>query len=342
LAVREAVSRHVFDANVGLIDYGQRMRDGRLTEKTAIRVHVHRKLSPANLESAVEAGLTRPVPQKILGYETDVIEGTYRPQLWGLRFNSRSTATGDSRARRADPLRGGISISDERHNAYGTLGTLVIDTATGSEMLLSNWHVLVADWTARPGQRIYQPGRLDGGTEADTVAILERHAMAANLDAAVATLTHARQLVNDQVGLGPVRGVSQAELGLSLTKSGRASGITRGRVTGVEGTAKMNYRGIERLIRDVVTIDPIDNREVSRAGDSGSCWLAQETMQAVGLHFAGSDVPERGLAVNMQSVLTVLRVRMATERPSTARPVVQARPQGLETAVAGVSFARRQ
>jgi hypothetical protein len=31
LAVREAVRRHVLDANVGLIDFGWRLRDGRLT-----------------------------------------------------------------------------------------------------------------------------------------------------------------------------------------------------------------------------------------------------------------------------------------------------------------------
>lgn len=315
MALREAVRRHVDDANVGLIDFGQRMQDGRLTADTAIRVHVHRKLDPASLELAVDAGLTRPVPPSIRGYQTDVIQGTYRPQLFGVHLRPPPPSLpGDPRAGRADPLRGGISISDEHHNAYGTLGALVVDARTGAELLLSNWHVLVADWRARAGQRIYQPGRLDGGTDADTVALLERHAMSASHDAAVAALNGDRGLVNDQFDLGPVTGARQAEPGMTLTKSGRASGITRGSVTGVEGTAKMRYRGIDRLIRDVVTIDPVDDGEVSRAGDSGSCWLQEETSQAVGLHFAGGDTPERGLAMDMQAVLDSLGVQLVTGR----------------------------
>jgi endonuclease G len=315
VALREALRRHVDDANVGLVDFGLRMRDGRLTADTAIRVHVHRKLAPASLELAVEAGLTRPVPPSIRGYQTDVIQGTYRPQLFGVRLRPPARSViGGPRAGHADPLRGGISISDEHHNAYGTLGALVVDATTGTEMLLSNWHVLVADWRARPGQRIYQPGRLDGGTDADTVALLERHAMSAGHDAAVAALDGDRRLVNDQLDLGSVAGVREAEPGTALIKSGRASGITRGGVTGIEGTAKMRYRGVDRLIRDVVTIDAVGDGEVSRAGDSGSCWLEEASRQAVGLHFAGGDAPERGLAMEMRAVLGTLRVALVTGR----------------------------
>jgi hypothetical protein len=70
-----------------------------------------------------------------------------------------------------------------------------------------SWHVLVADWNARAGQQIYQPGRLDGGTGADAVATLTRDAMPVNLDAAVAALNRSRRLINDQYDLGSVRGV---------------------------------------------------------------------------------------------------------------------------------------
>jgi len=214
----------------------------------------------------------------------------------------------------ADPLRGGISISDEYHNAAGTLGGMVIDRLTGETMLLSNWHVLVADWGARTGQRIYQPGRLDGGVAVDTIATLTRDAMAANLDAAVATLNGDRRLINDQLDLGPVTGVGRAELGMELVKSGRSSGVTHGIVTAVEGTAKLRYGLLERIIRNVVTIEPRGFGEVSAPGDSGSWWLDPATMRAIGLHFAGSDFPERGLAIDMPTVLDVLNVDIATDR----------------------------
>jgi endonuclease G len=189
-------------------------------------------------------------------------------------------------------------------------------------MILSNWHVLAGDFAAQPGQRIYQPGRLDGGTAADTVATLTRHAMSTNLDAAVAELNGSRALVNDQLGIGAVKGVGRATLGMNLVKSGRTTGVTHGRVTGVEGTAQITYSGVRRLIRQVVTIDPLFGQEVSQPGDSSSLWLAEGDSQGIGLHFAGSNAPERGLAVDIESVLTALDVDLdisggtVTDRPA--------------------------
>jgi hypothetical protein len=134
--------------------------------------------------------------------------------------------------------------------------------------------------------------------------------MDANLDAAVATLTGRRRLLNEQLGLGPVLGASPARLGDSVVKSGRSSYITYGRVVEIHSTARMRYGYLERLIRDVVIIDPVNGGEVSRPGDSGSWWLNAGTKQAVGLHFAGGDMPERALAISMPSVLDALRVEI--------------------------------
>ena len=50
--------------------------------------------------------------------------------------------------------------------------------------------------------------------------------------------------------------------------------------------------------------------EVSRPGDSGSVWLAGDDREAVGLHFAGGDAPERGLAIDIATVLTALDVEL--------------------------------
>jgi endonuclease G len=178
-------------------------------------------------------------------------------------------------------------------------------------MILSNWHVLAGMWHAKPGWPIYQPGRGDGGTSADTVAKLSRHAMASSLDAAVAQLTGSRQLVNDQFDLDPVTGVGWAQLGMEVIKSGRKTDVTYGRVTGVEGTIRISYSGVQRLIRNVITIEPSRGPEVSAGGDSGSFWLEEETMHAVGLHFAGGNQPERALAIDMQPVLDALNVDIA-------------------------------
>ena len=100
---------------------------------------------------------------------------------------------------------------------------------------------------------------------------------------------------------------------MAVIKSGRASEITYGRVSGVEGTAKMTYSGgVTRLIRNVMTIDRrVEGSQVSTGGDSGSWWLEEETMNVVGLHFAGSDDPERALAIDMQPILDALKVDIA-------------------------------
>lgn len=214
------------------------------------------------------------------------------------------------RALSADPMRGGVSISDEFHIASGTLGGKVYDRMTGEQMILSNWHVLAADWSARRGQLIFQPGRLDGGTFANVSAYLTRDAMGANLDAAVATLTGRRPLLNEQLGLGPVTGVRNGQLGDTVVKSGRSSQITYGRIVETHGVARIRYGYLERLIRNVIAIDSWNGGEVSRPGDSGAWWLNSATKEAVGLHFAGSDMPERALAMDMQAVLTALNVEI--------------------------------
>jgi len=342
LALREAVRFHLFDPNVGLVDFGHPEHDGRIAEdELAIRIHVRKKLAGVALEAAAAAGYTRPIPPVIGGFPTDVPEGTYRLHLWS--WWGKPWVLASAPTTRADPLHGGVSISDEYHMAAGTLGGKVFDRATGAEMILSNWHVLVADWSARPGQRIEQPGRLDGGTVADTVATLTRDAMAVNLDAAVAALDGSRQLINDQLGLGPVAGAGRATLAMELVKSGRTSGITYGRVTAVEGTARIAYGALDRIIRQVVTIEPREQslEQVSAPGDSGSWWLDVASMRAIGLHFAGSDAPERGLALDMPSVLDALNVDIAAGREALIALQVNRFPYWSWTTIASRDVAPR-
>lgn len=312
LALEEASRHYLFDPNVRVIDFGFPEKNGQIVEdELAIRFHVRQKLFDAALEEATEAGITRPIPASIGGFLTDVPQGAYRLQP-GRGVSASSPLTGSLRTNRVNPMSGGISISDEHRNVYGTLGGLVTDRSTGAAMILSNWHVLVGNWSARPGQRIFQPGRLDGGRVADTIALLTRDAMSVNLDAAVATLSGSRSLINSQLNLGAVKGVGKAKLGMEVVKSGRKTGITFGRVTAIEGIAKMPYDGLQRIIRGVITIDQRQgNEEVSAGGDSGSWWLDSATMQAIGLHFAGSNSPERGLSLDMPQVLDALNVNIA-------------------------------
>ncbi|ABU58722.1 chymotrypsin family serine protease [Roseiflexus castenholzii] len=296
---------------VSMVDFGIPIRAEAADERPTIRFHVPQKLSRTQLERAgIEA-----VPRQIGEFVTDVIEGAYVPHIWNWWYPPQPP-TGGARARH-DPMRGGISISVARDYSAGTLGGLVRDRATGELMILSNWHVLAAERWVAAGLPICQPGRLDGGMPYDIVATTMRHAMRQKIDAAVATLTGDRSLVNNQLNIGSVTGVALPRLGMRITKSGRTTGVTEGIITGVEGQTRLWYGSMQRTIEHVMTIVPTPGkREVSAGGDSGSWWLDADTYAAVGLHFAGSDDPEQALAIDMLSVLDALNVEIVTERTS--------------------------
>lgn len=314
--LNRAIMLHMFDPNVSLIDIGWRIRDRNdhsvEEDELCVRVHVRRKLRGEVLEAFAETQPERVIDPKRIGFPVDVPgSANYRLQQWPW-YTPIPTSP---RGRVFNPLRGGISVSSLLLSTYGTMGGKVKDRRTGRDMILSNWHVLAASWYAWEGMPIYQPGQGDGGYPYYTVARFSRHAMDNLIDAAVAELEpNSRPLINDQLDIGPVKGLKTPQLGMRVTKSGRGSGITTGIITGVEGRQVMNYDGVQRVIRHVVHIaQDEEGGSVSKGGDSGAWWLERETNHVVGLHFAGADDPEYGLAISMPPVLDALNVDLVTE-----------------------------
>jgi endonuclease G len=315
---------HLFDPNVSLIDLGWRIldRQGQEVERElCVRVHVRQKPYGKAFDTFAALYPERVVDPERIGYRVDVPKANYRTHQW-TRWPGQPVAPSNVRGRLSNPMRGGISISNALMSGFGTLGGKVIDRETGKELILSNWHVLVSTWYAWPGLAIYQPGQGDGGQSPYTVALLKNHAMDQMIDAAVAELTGARPLINDQLDIGPVTGAGEPVIGMRVTKSGRRTGVTTGIITGIEGRQAMNYGGIPRVIRHVVHITQApEGGPVSDRGDSGSWWLEETTRRAVGLHFAGSNEPEYGLAIAMPQVLDALNVDIATAiEPAIVEP----------------------
>lgn len=306
LAVQIATNRFLYDdpRKINLIDVAYYDKPGAPAGQLALRYHVDEKPPDIQLQAMGLAPLQEQPP--ILGLPTMVVVGKYEPHQFWWPY---PTQTSDPRMMRTDPLRGGISICAQGFGS-GTLGGIVVDRATERKMILSNWHVLVAGGGLRQGQPIYQPGQNDGGTADDVVGFLERDALDKQLDAAVASISGRRQLSNVPLGVaGAVLGAASASWGMQVLKSGRTSGVTQGRVTGLAGNLRLTYAGMERMIRDVMTIEPLyTGAEVSAAGDSGSWWLDTTSKRAVGLHFAGSSQPNRALAIDMQIVLDALGI----------------------------------
>ena len=297
---------YLFNPRVTLIDIGWKIKEGEHTDQLAVRIHMHNKPTGFALEKLQSDQPDAYIDKDRIPFEVDLIEASYPLHA-------------ANRAARFDPLRGGISISHAWSNGYGTLGGIVLDRKTGDPMILSNWHVLAGSMWIRKGHPIYQPGYGDGGRFHDTVGYLERDGMAQGIDAAIARLSRARSWVNDQVDVGRVTGMRSPHLGMKTIKSGRASKVTHGIVDGVEGESTIRYGSMWRKIRHVYRIVPQQpGGEISRPGDSGSWHLNEATNEVVGLHFAGSNVPERALAIDMPRVMQVLDVVL----PDAAQGVV--------------------
>lgn len=307
-ALPRAAAFYLFDPNVSLIDVGLRIkeREGqRITSEPTVRVHLRHKPRGPAFEAFAARSPERVIDERTVGFPVDIIEADYQLHFhWGQL---------PARAQLFDPLQGGISISNEWSFSYGTLGGLVTDRATGDPMILSNWHVLYESAYAPRGLSIYQPGYGDGGRFHNTIAYLDRHAMNQGIDAAVAVLTDDRSWINNQLDIGPVLGVTDPAIDMVVTKSGRASEVTEGIITGVGGVKTIPYGGFNRVVRHVVHIAQTPARgEVSNPGDSGSWWLDRDSKRAVGLHFAGDSLPEYGLAFAMPQVLDVLNIDIVT------------------------------
>jgi hypothetical protein len=312
--LNQAISLYLYDPNVSHVDLGLRIRDSenfKVKEELVVRVHLRNKLRGDAFKAFADNYPNRVIDADALGFPVDLPEARYHLNYywrWSSRFNS------NQRSKMFDIMKGGISISHEYSNGYGTLGGKVIDNQTGDEFILSNWHVLVGSWTMISGLAVYQPARWDGGTEAHTVAYLSRDAMKSNIDAAIASLNNKRNLINEQLEIGQVSGVGSPKLGMIVEKSGRSSEVTEGIISGISGQTVFRYDGLPRTIKHIVHIAPIGaGQEVSSPGDSGSWWLEKDTRRAVGLHFAGSNNPEYALAISMPEVLNALDVEIALQ-----------------------------
>lgn len=218
--------------------------------------------------------------------------------------------------RKNRPLRIGGSAGRTDENAAGTLGCFAsLRTGSGNDLILSNNHVLAKENGGHPGDRIVQPGRLDGGKASrDVVARLKRFKRLKRLnnlvDAAVAELEgEVEYYYNWLEGLGPLRGVRTDPLedGDIVYKVGRTTGLTKGRVTAFEmDSVLVEYDQGDLEFDNQIEIEPVGSRPFSLAGDSGSL-IVDSRRRAVGLLFAGNDV-DATYANTIVNVMDALRI----------------------------------
>lgn len=184
-----------------------------------------------------------------------------------------------------------------------TAGTIGARTTDGRDVYaLSNNHVFANGNRANPGDALLQPGVVDGGrAPEDVVATLTdfepiRYCglgiCAPNyIDAAIARTTP-QDVANatPDGGYGVPRSHTvEASLGMKVQKYGRTTGLTEGRVTGINAVIDVGYPGgTARFVDQVV----ISDGTFSTGGDSGSLIVTKGVLlgdrRPVALLFAGS------------------------------------------------------
>jgi hypothetical protein len=260
------------------VDYGYIYEDGVRTDRIGIRFHVRAKLPAAALASQHR------LPRRIEGLRTDVLESGFHPHRADPFV-------------RADILQPGLSIGNVPRQSDGTLGTFVRDRHGGSLCILSNWHVLCGGTEARVGDEISQPGPLFlGPNPARATAQLRRWVPPARqYDAAIASLVPEMQVDATLLDGGlRIAGMTEPQVGMTVVKSGAATGLTHALVDAVGGHYQVPYDDFGDTSRWMAGIHLVphpqfQDRDVSLPGDSGAVWVEVESGKAVALNFAGED-----------------------------------------------------
>jgi hypothetical protein len=215
------------------------------------------------------------------------------------------------------PVPIGISTGNRYECSAGTIGARVKDVS-GNVYALSNNHVYAREDSASLGEEVLQPGLFDTGCVYDpdnhlgnlfAFVPLEFDGSANYVDAAIAlTSTDYLDNTTPKSGYGiPKSSTADATLGMLVQKFGRTTQLTKGVVTGLNGTGWISYDSGLALFADQIIIESAKKPFV-KAGDSGSLIVTQGGRQPVGLLFAGDSSGKFAIANQIDLVLSAFGV----------------------------------
>ncbi len=278
-------------------------------------------------ESALPAGR---LPATLDGYP--VIE-----EVTGKIVAMKSGGTTVSHtARQTPPIQlgtSGGSVTDLA-NGYccsGTLGALV--QKNGTQYILSNSHVFAGDVVSGGnrkvsaiGDDITQPGFIDNACSASganlvadlsSLSTLYPPASTPNVDCAIAQVRTAMVRTDGAIlEIGTISASTvAASVGQLVKKSGRTTGLTRSKVSGLNATISVGYStecggtSFTKTFTGQIVIANSRSKFLN-SGDSGSLMVEDVTTRprAIGLLFAGSSTT--AIANPIGSVLSHLGVTM--------------------------------
>lgn len=204
------------------------------------------------------------------------------------------------------PLSAGLSISAADGRSAGTLCCFVRVPGSPEVFALTSEHVVP---NATRGSVVLQPGKLDGGDDADAIGEVERVIEASELEGrAAGALIRLRAadtetFVTELPGLGELTGIAtNVAQGLKVASLGRSSGLARAAIVGVNATMMIGGpSGPIRLSEMILT------ERLSKPGDSGAP-VVTEDGKLIGFIYAGSN--ETTVVMPIKPVLDAFKVEL--------------------------------
>ncbi|HCY77520.1 MAG TPA: hypothetical protein DHV28_16515 [Ignavibacteriales bacterium] len=275
--------------------------------------------------NALAKGLSNPLPDKL---ENVPVEIMVTGEIVAFK-----TTTVNHKIKQTAPIQLGTSGGwrYDLANGYccgGTLGSLV--QFGGTKYILSNYHVFESDIVsggngrvATNGDPILQPGLIDVGCIAsngqDVARLLVKHSLpSSNVDVGVASIISG--MVDPTGSILEIGTLSAntvaAYVNQPVKKSGRTTGLTRSKISGLNATINVAYEnecaGGSAFTKTFTGQIVISNKasKFLAGGDSGSLMVEDVTTnpRAVGLLFAGSTVT--AIANPIDQVLSFLGATM--------------------------------
>lgn len=263
---------------------------------------------PAIMVLVLSEEAARAIPKKIedIGVKVIVTDRI-------VAMTSTASAAVSHTAKQTPPIQLGTSGGwrYDLANGYccgGTLGALI--SVGGQKRILSNYHVFEADIVAggnnrvaQTGDYIIQPGLIDvscNAANAQNVATLVKTSSLPNNNVDCSSATIISGMVNESGAILEIGTISSstvaAYVNQPVKKSGRTSGLTRSKVSGLNATVSVSYEnecaGGTAFTKTFTGQILISNRasKFLKSGDSGSLLVEDVTTnpRSVGLLFAGS------------------------------------------------------
>lgn len=298
---------------VGVAD-GEKWTNGKPTGKEAVLVFVEKKEPIENLdpEDIVEQEING-IPTDVVGKTGKIYAGLMMPQrvrarkLYGprpdrypeseaqtvedvssqRRRRRRSKIIRAKSINRHRPIFGGISISHKDVTA-GTLGGFFLDKDKDL-VILTNNHVAANSNNANIGDICYQPGVYDQSPKPSNIIgylkDFEPLKDGVKQDSAIVKVNSAYKKSMNRVRMPRKWKFGDIRIRTRVIKSGRTTGLTRGRCIAKKGKFRVWYSETKSYVIE----DCIITTFMSYGGDSGSLLLRQNNKRIVGLLFAGSN-----------------------------------------------------